>query len=328
MKLGETTASRRRIGPLRALDSSGDPVTGEDFSGPGELEISVAGAAYVAALGSIVEIGDGCYYYQATVDDAAVGPWVAIKIDGVCEEFTLREDVSEQLSGIIVGETDTADLHTGPMWFIDDEGNHLEEADVDDATVEVSINGAPWAAAAGELEFVDSGYVDYIADPTEVAEVGWLAIRITGPCEEVVFREDVVDPLDALSDTISPTITIISPTPGVAPGDPGGFPAREAEAKLTPIVLQITDLSPGLGYLAVIVRMYIDDEDENPVEEVVYRRNNFRGNYVKGSSRSTIANGVELSVMRAGGWPTTVVSGRRFIVFAVDAVDSDGNLAA
>lgn len=128
-------------------------------------------------------------------------------------------------------------------------------------------------------------------------------------------------------DTTAPTITVVSPTPGVAPGELGGFPAREADAKLTPIVLQITDLDPGLQYLAVIVRMYIDDEDADPVEEVVFRRDNFRGHYVKGSTKTVIANGVELSVLRAGGWPVTVVTGRRFIVFAVDAVDADGNFA-
>lgn len=131
-------------------------------------------------------------------------------------------------------------------------------------------------------------------------------------------------------DVTPPTVTIVSPTPGVAPGDPGGFPRDIAAARATPIVLRVVDLAPGLLYFAIVVRFYVDSEDANPTEEVVFRRGNFRGLYVKGSSYALISNGLELTVARRGGWPASAVgasSSRPYIAFAVDAVDADGNLS-
>lgn len=195
MKLGEITASRRRVGPLRALNESGNPVLGEDFSGPGELEISVAGADFGAASGTIVEIGDGYYYYEATQTEASTGPWIAIKISGVCVEFTFEEDVTTKLSGILLDETDATLRYIGPLRFVDaDSGDPLTETDVDSATVEISINGDTWTAPTGSLEFLDDGYLYYAADASEVTEVGWISIKISGVCTEFTFREDVVSP--------------------------------------------------------------------------------------------------------------------------------------
>lgn len=120
----------------------------------------------------------------------------------------------------------------------------------------------------------------------------------------------------AFSDASPPTITIISPTPGVAPGDPGGFPADLNAARHTPIVLTITDLSPGLGYICVIATL------PGGVEEVVYRRDAFRGRYAGLSSVIAIANGLQFSVRHAEGWPPGNVT------FAVDPSDLAGNLSA
>lgn len=117
-------------------------------------------------------------------------------------------------------------------------------------------------------------------------------------------------------DTTPPTITVISPTPGVAPGDPGGFAADWLAARNTPIVLQITDASPGLAYVAVIATL------PGGVEEVVYRRGTFRGNYAGLSSQLAIANGIQLSVRHADGWPPGSVS------FSIDPIDGAGNVAA
>lgn len=120
-------------------------------------------------------------------------------------------------------------------------------------------------------------------------------------------------------DGTPPTIEVISPTPGVAPGQPGGFPLNKREAQATPIVLRITDLAPGLAYLCVTVR-FTDGS-----EEVVYRRGQFRGPHIAGSTQSLSLDGTELtlSAKRRGGWPDV-----RYLVFAVDAIDGVGNVAA
>lgn len=114
----------------------------------------------------------------------------------------------------------------------------------------------------------------------------------------------------------NPVVTVVSPTPGVAPGDPGGFPADAAAAAATPIVIDITDATPG-AQLVLVSAHFIGSD----VEEVVYRRGAFRGNYIAGSSQTLITDGWRLSCKRNGGWPGPPV-------FSVDVVDADGNLAS
>jgi hypothetical protein len=299
-------------------------VSGEDFSGAGELEISIAGGAFGATAGTIVEIGtSGYYYYVATAGEASVGPWIAIKLDIVCQEFTFREDLHAVAAGITPGETDPTLLRIGPLRFVDQDGNELTEPDIGSVINLTSINGAAWTAAAGTLEFIENGYLYYVADPTEVASPGgWLAVAIGFICVETVLREDVVE--GSTKDEVAPTIEIVSPTPGVAPGEPGGFPASRRAAQRTPIVLRVTDVDPGVGYLEVAVRFYGSaadlEADVRGVEETVYRKGQFRGKHVGGSYVEVIDDGIELHVFRDGGW-----SGR-FIKFTVDPLDADGNL--
>lgn len=117
------------------------------------------------------------------------------------------------------------------------------------------------------------------------------------------------------SDVTPPTITVVSPTPGVEPGQPGGFPADYDTAKDTPIVLEVTDLAPGVAYVALLALT-------GGSEEVVYRRDAFRGLYATGSSLEVIAGGFRFTVRRVGGWPPGEIT------WDVDAIDGAGNLAA
>lgn len=97
-------------------------------------------------------------------------------------------------------------------------------------------------------------------------------------------------------------------------------------AKVTPIVLDIVDVAPGLKYIALIARFYATGESAHPDEEVVYRRGQFRGKYVVGSSLAAIAGGYRLTITREGGWPSNVQGVVGHIVFALDVLDSAGNL--
>lgn len=127
-------------------------------------------------------------------------------------------------------------------------------------------------------------------------------------------------------DTTAPAVTIVSPTPGVAAGQPDGFPRDFDQAKLTPVVLLINDLAPGLKYACVVVRF---GQDGNEIEEVVYRRGLFRGLYRKLSSAIVTATGVSLTVARAGGWLASPDTNQlSTIIFDVDATDAVGNLDA
>jgi len=123
-------------------------------------------------------------------------------------------------------------------------------------------------------------------------------------------------------DTTPPVVTIVSPDPNVTPGDSGGFPRSPAAAKVTPIVLQVTDVDPGTAYIAIIAKFANSDDDR---EEVVFRRGTFKSPYISNSYYASIANGYQFTILRDGGWPAgTGVAGD--IVFYVDTVDGDGNL--
>ncbi len=98
----------------------------------------------------------------------------------------------------------------------------------------------------------------------------------------------------------APTITVISPTPGVTPGQPGGFSARWSIARLTPIVIDIDgdDLD-----LACIVARYPSDGGE--LERVVYRRGALRPGFVINSAAEQVtATKLRLTVLPSLGWPS------------------------
>lgn len=131
-------------------------------------------------------------------------------------------------------------------------------------------------------------------------------------------------------DAVAPIITVVSPTPGAAPGMPGGFPRSRQLAEQTPVVLRIYDVTPGLGYvsLSVVVPTLVDGVLRD-VEEVVFRRGQFRGRHIRGSTQRIVIETIggiptevlELSVRREGGWPR--VTNLRFFA---DAIDASGNI--
>ena len=192
MRTNEPLAYARRIGPLLALDAFGEPVLGEDFAGAGELEIAADGAEFGAGAGTVGEIGKGYYYYGATFAEAGATRWLAAKISGPCEEFTFREDVEAAPSGIAIGEPDATKRRIGPLLAVDEDGNELDAAALATVTVEVTINGSALAPAAGSLTMLDDGYPYYVADLSELTERGWIAVLISGTCEDFMMREDVV----------------------------------------------------------------------------------------------------------------------------------------
>lgn len=128
-----------------------------------------------------------------------------------------------------------------------------------------------------------------------------------------------------IPDAVLPVVTFVSPTPGVAPGQPGGFPADPFQAKSTPIVLQISDVDPGVSYVNLVVRY--TDEDGTSVEETVYRRSNFRGRFVKRSKAEMVGGALQLTIYRDGGWMELVTGTSKQFGFYVDAVDGAGNVS-
>jgi hypothetical protein len=117
------------------------------------------------------------------------------------------------------------------------------------------------------------------------------------------------------------TIAILSPSPDVDPGSPGGFSLDWATARMTPVVARITDPGPGNLYQCVVARwpLVVD-------EIVVFRRGAFRGQFASLSTRTVTGDHIDLSILPAGGWPSSAAIVD--LVLEIDAIDAAGNLAS
>lgn len=292
MRRGETVASARRIGPLLALDANGAPVLGEDFAGAGELEQQIDGGAFGASAGVLGEIGNGYYYLEVPEADAAAAQlWIAAKLAIVCEEFVFREDVERVPTGIALNEADPTKRRIGPLLAVDEDGNELDEAALAGVTTEVTINGSAWVAAAGALVIADDGYPHYEADPSEIAQRGWLCVKIDGACEEFTMREDIVGG--------PPVVAVV--TPPIGDADP------EDE-----LVLDVTD-DVGLDYIMVFA-VVAGAAKPDPV----FRGGDFLSGYTIGSWVEDVAGGKRLHVRRDAKWPPGACS------LVLDIIDVEG----
>lgn len=304
MRTGETDTTLIRIGPLKCVDTNGDAVIGESFGGAGEAELSINDGAFSALTTETVEeIGDGYYYLQGIAANAATRGFVAFKLSGPCVETTFREDVEDEPDGIPVGTADADDLHIGPIAVFDTDGVALSS--VAGITVETSINGSAWAAAAGVLSMTpENGYADYVPHATDVAAEGWIVVKVTGTCREFAIRQTIT----ASADADAPVESVVSPAEGTIPGD-------FDDATVTPLIVEVDESN-----LATLI-VFCEMESKPDQTFCVYRRGSFVAPFDAYSSVSTLGSVTTLQVRHNAGWPPGDVTLR------FDAVDTSGNLS-
>lgn len=119
------------------------------------------------------------------------------------------------------------------------------------------------------------------------------------------------------------TIAAVTPTPNTTPGAIGGMPADYASAKMTPIVVDITD-SAGASHLAYIHIMaaFLDGTMEG-----VVRNGSFVDAYLENSFFADLSLGFRYTIERTAGWPGKVDGGGNLAVaLLIDVVDSGGNV--
>lgn len=324
--------------------ASGDPtvpVLGHVWNDVGdgttdELQLRLPGGAYQnVTITQIAERGYGDYAVVLTLAQvASLGyAFLELAVPGA-QPGTFTEAIVTFAQGIVVGESHD-ERRELPF--------HLNQATVNPllglelhafvaGEVRIRLPGAADYVDVDEDQIVEKGGGDYALVLTDVQVLArgkvYLYASVAGSQPWSATYEIVDLPAE---DNVPPMVVVISPTPGVPPGDPGGFPRSISEAKNTPIVLKVEDPMPGVRYIVIIARFYVDVEDAAPTEEVVFRRGQFRGKYVKNSFWVPTIDGIQLSVRRTGGWPASVVgtaTSKPYIVFAVDALDADGNLAA
>jgi hypothetical protein len=311
INLNEPTASNRRI-PVYLYDSSGNAVTGVALSGA-ELVLSKNGAALANFGGSWTEIGGGLYVYEALASEVDTQGFLALI-------FT-KTGIKTQCLIVVIGSMTFSSTLRLPFYLTDTSGNALTGLTFTASEIQITENGTAWEDFAGTMPEVGSGLYYYAPHATEFDDAGrgFVAVKVekTG-VKTTIMSEDLEE--GSSSDPNPPVVSVVSPTPGVPAGSAGGFPRNLALAKETPIVLEIADLEADLQYVCVTARF-----SGSSAEEVVYRRDNFRGLYVEGSTKVEDGDDVTLTIRREGGWPTA--GGRiQQIQFAVDAIDADGNL--
>lgn len=97
--LGETAAAKLRL-PLTIYDDSSPPAlaTGATVTTGSDLQSSINGGEFADDAGSLVEIGSGAYYWQATAASAATAGFVEVRYEstgfGLCLSWVSVDEVS------------------------------------------------------------------------------------------------------------------------------------------------------------------------------------------------------------------------------------------
>lgn len=126
----------------------------------------------------------------------------------------------------------------------------------------------------------------------------------------------------AAADIVPPVIAAVSPTPNTTPGTIGAFPNNYAIAKDVEVVLDVTDLVPGLQFVAVHA-LFLDG-----TTEPVYLGSSFVSGYVSNSYQETITNGKRLHIRRDASWPGAPKASTNLAVgLMINAIDKAGNVA-
>lgn len=289
MRQNEVDPELRRTVLLVYLDDGVTPATDAHTLPAGSREVSINGAAPIAATGTLVGDGAGEYYYQWSSSEVAAVGFVAFKLEwpGYTTLWE-TEDVGDLFS---VGETVAAKLRLPLLVYDSQEPPQLASATITLASqLKTSLNDISFADAPGTLHTVDTGLHYYQALPSEVTDEGLLVVKFekTGFQTQVVFAR-------ISSPTISDaTLLSLSPSPDTSPGDPGGFPAGVDVASSTPIVAVVENGAPNVDRLFVTAAV-------DGAEEVVYYGGLFRGRYA-GGSQSVVGDQLTLSISRTGGW--------------------------
>lgn len=79
IELSEATTARRRV-PVVLYDADGLAVTGFT-AGAGDIQMSKNGAAFTNAGGTLTELSDGCYYYEAAQADLDTVGFLVLKFE-------------------------------------------------------------------------------------------------------------------------------------------------------------------------------------------------------------------------------------------------------
>jgi hypothetical protein len=244
MNIGETDPSLRRIySTIYADDGITLSTTAASSPPSGTVKTTVNGAAFANAPGTLVHVGSGLYYYEATSGEVATGGFLSVKYERAGFTKTHFWAPVGQLWSI--GEVDTSLLRL-PLTIYDTAteppalatGATVTTA----ADLKVSHNGAAYANATGSLVEVGDGLYYYQGVTGDAAVGGALLVKYESAGFGVAITWTSVDPSLAGSVVTAPVFTSVT-TPGSLGDNPD-------VTRWIPIALTF-DVPP--GYQVVIV---------------------------------------------------------------------------
>lgn len=301
MQLNETNAALRRV-YFTIHDLDGNLSTTATATGA-ELQITVNGAAFTNAAGSLVHVGAGLYYYQATATDASVAGFISVKF----EKATFKTaHVWESIGPIFQPSETDAVKRRLPLTIFDVDGALTESATATGAELQVSINGGAYSNSTGSLVAIGDGLYYYQATASDVSAAGVLLVKFAKATFKTTITSIEVTSA-AASETTDPTITVVS-TPVTS---------------LDPLVINIYDAS-GLSLYHITCKDRSDGERLSIYDPSDGTGNNGFVHPFNGRSTltgtGTQADPYVFTIYRRGRWPTGLD-----LDIKARAVDTKGN---
>lgn len=293
----ESDEDKRRF-VFHLFDTSGEPVNDVTPSS-GQIRVSKSGDSIANGGGDwAADGGPGIYVYTATQAETDTDHFVSISVNvpGVVPVSTFK-----RIGGptIAVGA-----VHRRHPVFLVVAGAAYEGGDINQ--IAAMYDGAASESRDWDWDEVGDGHYWFEMDSDAVTQERVITFVFGVDAVEGTFSAHWVANLQvgggggggAVGEL---NVQVISPTPGVEAGDPGGFPKNSHAADNTPVIVQISGETSSLSrrsYLIVQVQ---------GGWEAVYWGENFVEPYISGSTQRSFTDAdltiLELSIRRDAGWP-------------------------
>lgn len=212
----ETVAASRRV-PFPLYDTNGDEYTGTAPTGA-EVQISISGAAWQQASGTVTKLRDGDFYYEATQGETIGRGFRLLRL--------AKAGIDTTVVDWYVGERRVNDpdaiARRIPIYLEDTNGDAVAGLTLSGAEIEVSAAGSAFAAGAGTAEAIGLGAYYYQPAASEYATRGALLMNVNdAAAEEYKFETEIgINPSSAptgtaaasIRDRIATVITALTPT--------------------------------------------------------------------------------------------------------------------
>lgn len=284
MRYNEPNAEQRRIA-VYLEDTLFAPVTG--IAAP-TINVSLSGAAFVAASGTWTEVSSGKYYYEATQAESVTDSFLMVHVVAAGAKIVV---IPEDIGNRIRLNEPTASKRRLPVYLEDSAGAAVLTA-IGGSNVFYTKNGAADVAIPSAFGAIGLGasYVELPAAAVDVA--GFTALSVTGVGTSIPY----IWAQPILGVGSPPVVSNVSP--------PSGQPILPD----TPLQFDITDAD---GFVLIIPMIMLDPY--RLPEPVTDNLTAFTPLYVA-STRVAITDGFRYTLRRKGGWTTQP----ELVIWAVD----------